>query len=518
MQEKYYLRITLTTLSALGIVVLLLSTRWGIGLSPDSAVYIGAARNLLIGEGFSFSFYPGELTPITHYPPLFPTLLAGIGYFGMDPIQGARWLNGLLFAASIALVGLVVFAFARSFWLSVGGSFLMMISFPIVQIHSMAWSEPLFIFFGLLGISLLALYMEKPKYLTLAAASLAVALGFLTRYAGIALVSTGVIGTLLLSRNTWSKKYIDTVLFSTISCGLVSLWVIRNLVVGGTVTSREINFHPLTTEHLRSAIDIISAWLLPNRVSPSTRWVSLLIAVGFWVLGFLLVLRKARQNKRQSSEGSTTLPTLLGLFVVSYGLVIVVSISFIDAQTPIDNRILSPVYVATLVLVLCLSSNFWTTLGRFRAMRIALIIFIGLFSVSQLAQAIPWLTHSYNHGLGYAGRTWKRSGLMKRVHGLDPGVPIFTNAPDVVYLVTGRPAYMVPSKVNPATKMLNDDYPSELAAVRRELKEHNGVLVYFNKIAWRWYLPSENELEEELVLHLYAREEDGSLYKYSLRK
>ncbi|MBI4489679.1 MAG: hypothetical protein HY694_11385 [Deltaproteobacteria bacterium] len=506
----------LVALSALGSVVLLLGTKWGVGLSPDSTAYISAARNLLSGKGLSVLSYSGELTPMTHYPPLFSTLLAGVGFMGVDPVEGARWLNVVLFAANISLVGLSVYAFSRSIWPALAGSFLMMSSLPIVQVHSMAWSEPLFIFFEVLGISLLALYVERPRYWILAASALAVNLGFLARYAGIALVVTGVTGILLLSKVRWKKRFADAVFFCALSSFSVTLWVFRNLAAGPTMTGREMIFHPLTAEHLQSALDIISAWLLPPTTPSRTRGISLFLVAALLGLVYLAVRRERKQDEERNLGGLTGFTPLLGFFIMSYGLTLTISISFFDAQIPIDNRIFSPAYVAALILVLCLFAVLFEAARMSLALRVAGFLFFAFFSTSLLMQTTSWLTHSYESGLGYASHAWKRSRLVKRINDLDPRVPVFTNAPDAVYLLTGRPAGMVPSRVNPGTRSLNGNYASELSEVRRGLKERDGVLVYFNSVAWRWYLPSEGELEEELALHLHAREEDGSLYQYKM--
>ena len=97
------------TQSVVGATALLFSTRWGIGLSPDSVVYIASARNLLSGYGLSVSFTTGEFLPLTHYPPLFSAGLAGLGLVGIDPLDGARWFNAMIFRAKIPLLGLVVY-------------------------------------------------------------------------------------------------------------------------------------------------------------------------------------------------------------------------------------------------------------------------------------------------------------------------------------------------------------------------------------------------------------------------
>ena len=77
----------------LGMAGLLLATRLGIGLSTDSAVYIGAARNLESGRGLTVPFGREIGAPLTIAPPLFSAMLAMIGFFGLDPLTGARWLN-----------------------------------------------------------------------------------------------------------------------------------------------------------------------------------------------------------------------------------------------------------------------------------------------------------------------------------------------------------------------------------------------------------------------------------------
>lgn len=46
----------------LGVFVIILTATWGIGLSPDSVIYIGASRNLLRGHGLRYViFYLGFL-------------------------------------------------------------------------------------------------------------------------------------------------------------------------------------------------------------------------------------------------------------------------------------------------------------------------------------------------------------------------------------------------------------------------------------------------------------------------
>jgi hypothetical protein len=127
--------------------------------------------------------------------------------------------------------------------------------------------------------------------------------------------------------------------------------------------------------------------------------------------------------------------------------------------------------------------------------------------------ASSWLQLSYGNGIGYAGQQWRESPLADRVRRLDRSVLVFTNSPDALYAVSERPTSGIPAKVNPQTQLPNESYRTELAGLRSGLQERRGVLVYFNTVRWRWYLPAKAELAQELGLRLVARVEDGAIYE-----
>src|SRR5439155_2181655 len=76
----------------LGSCILLISTRWGIGGYPDSLVYVGVARSILAGSGVRFFNDMGQFTPVTQYPPLYPSIMAALGNMGLDLLLGSPWL------------------------------------------------------------------------------------------------------------------------------------------------------------------------------------------------------------------------------------------------------------------------------------------------------------------------------------------------------------------------------------------------------------------------------------------
>lgn len=487
-------------------------TRWGIGLSPDSVVYIVAARNLLHGDGLSVFSSSGDFAPMIHYPPLLSILLASIGFSGIDPIDSSRVLNVVLFGVNISLLGLLVHASARSFWLSVSASFLMLISFPMVLVHSMAWSEPIFILFALLGLFFLIQYTARPSGPNLAAAALSVGLACIARYAGVSLIATGAIGIFLLATGGRKKRLLDAMFFCSISSLLVVLWGIRNIIVAGSPAGRKIVFHPPGAEQLESALITISGWLLPPTIPSRFMWAGTLGMI-LLAVSFLLASQRGGKMEGSSLHGMLRPAGLAGLLAVNYVLLLAFSISFLDAQIPLDNRILAPIYVAALIGCLCLVNALFARLGESGGLSIALALLLAGFSTVHLMKSASWMAAHYYGGVGYASREWKQSEVIRYIDGLEPQIAIFSNGPDVIALLTGRFATMIPRKINPETRSANGRYPDELAAMKRELQARSGVLVYFHKLPWRWYLPSEGELREGLRLRLRAGFGDGSIYQ-----
>jgi hypothetical protein len=219
-----------------------------------------------------------------------------------------------------------------------------------------------------------------------------------------------------------------------------------------------------------------------------------------------------RRGSTQAIPPRVKISSLLILFAACYGLVLVLSISFFDAEIPIDSRILSPLYPVLLALGIIAwvglpasPANYFNV--RFAAAALAVIVLY-----SQWTGSGRWLYFGYRNGIGYAGREWQESPLIGRIRKLGNSVPIFTNAPEVVYLLTARPAFGLPAKINTQTQTPSPIYPTELAKLRSSMQKRGGVLIYFSTVRWRWYLPSEAELARELKLRFIAREEDGALY------
>ena len=70
----------------------------------------------------------------------------------------------------------------------------------------------------------------------------------------------------------------------------------------------------------------------------------------------------------------------------------------------------------------------------------------------------------------------------------------------------------MPAKVDPVSGKNNPEFEREINSVRNELMQNQAVVVYLDKITWRWYLPSKDELENVYRLPVLVRFDDGVVY------
>jgi hypothetical protein len=70
---------------------------------------------------------------------------------------------------------------------------------------------------------------------------------------------------------------------------------------------------------------------------------------------------------------------------------------------------------------------------------------------------------------------------------IDTTVPIISNDPEMVYIFTNRPAYLLPLQIDFHTTMERDDFNQQVSATREKLLR-GGVVVLFSPM-------TENELK-----------------------
>ena len=498
-------------MSLAGAWFLFISTRWGIGLYPDSFVYVGAARSILESDGFRFLDDVGQFSPIIQYPPLYSYSIAVFALMGMDALEGARWISILFFAANAVLMSNIAYRCTASHGAALIAAFFALTAFPLVYIHSQAVTEPMFIFLIFLACSVLARYLQQPRLWLLCAGSLIIGLSCLVRYVGVAFVLTGAMMVLCFGSTSWKQRLAHTVLFSVLASLPFIGWVGRNLWSASDAVNRTFGFHPPALSDMMHATDTIGYWFFPSEIVDTMPWISRSGLLLVFIFFCWLVVKVGFPRSRYLQMVSACPVGYLGFLLISW--------SVNDQLLYLDTRTLALPFLAVMILVVSIITEWFraarpaTKSWRWFALDCVLIF----ISLMQMINGVVWLRHSYDDGIGFAIDRWRNSELLNLVkNGQAPNL-IFSNVPDFIYTLTGKRAALIPRKVTPDKSLKNSvpnqHYAADLASMREELEKGQGVLIYFDDAEDRlWYLPSKTELEARLPLQVLKTASDGTIY------
>jgi hypothetical protein len=484
-----------------GAALVWLTTRHGAGLSPDSVYYVAAARSALAGEGVRSL----EGGPFTHFPPFYPMVLAAAAWVSRsDPLDAARWLNAGLFAVLLALSGLLAARIGQRPTAGVVAALVLLVSKDTVLLHAMAWSEPLAIVLGTGGLALVARHIKTGRTPPLALAAIGFGLAALTRYAAVAYTIAGAAGLLLLDRTTPPLRRATKAVTLTLLAGgsLVLWWRVTGARIG--LADRTLDFHPLGRWDAEKAIATTMGWIGLPDVSP-------------WVGGVLLVLLTAGLSAWMFRRGgpwvvrttASPIALLLLLFGAVYVAFIVACRLFVDAAILLDARILAPVQVVLVIAGAGLAAQWLSDPISHRA-RFTLGAAVIALLAAHGAVTARWARAVRADGLFYTKRSLRNSALLERVRALPPTVLLWSNAPDVVYIHTGRCARMLPRHKRPDSDRPNPGFASEWSTL---LGQPDAYVAWFNAFTWRSYLPTESELAASPSVAPAASLTDGTLYQ-----
>ena len=499
----------LTTLAAVvftGTAVLWLATPWGIGVYTDSLVYIGSARNILAGNGFKYLSDIGQLVPVNHYPPLYPLLIALFSVTGVDALDGARWVSLFFCAANALLAAALVYRATLSYGAMSLAALLSWAAFPMVYINSQALTEPPFIFLTLLGFGFLARYLKEEEGSSLYWAAFAVGLACMVRYVGIANGLTGALVILLSGRHSWPKRFVDAAAFSVVAALPIVAWFIRNYLQAGNTVNRTFGFHFPAGADLLPSLNTIGHWLLPINIVDQAPWFARLFLL------FALLLLCALGRKIDLSR--TSYPRLMLYCAAGYCGFLYLSLVVCDASLFFDTRTLALPYMTTMIVVVSIMTE-WLRKYRPKGKSWCWFTFdcaVALLFVLQLVNGIVWLRLSYFQGIGFGGKQWRESELLRFARTSTVEAPLVSNAPDFIYALTGRRAVMIPYKIDPISRQSNRLYEQAMMATGEQLKQPHAAFIYFDDDG-RWYLPSIKEVEATLPLKKMKAVPDGAIYQ-----
>jgi hypothetical protein len=248
---------------------------------------------------------------------------------------------------------------------------------------------------------------------------------------------------LLDNKLSIKKKVIHILLFGFISISLLICNLILNRINTGLSTgTREPSITPFV-DNLYYFGTIICDWgALDKRTYPFAPWIAAIILLS--LIGILAW--KAFKGRINSYEN------IVIAFAVVYGLFIVISAS-ISRYERINSRLLSPMFIPLLIActswvpdVLKLIRSKW----KYVLSTVAIIMMLA-FEYTTLQVDLQRYDDETDYGIpGYSDDSWNKSEFvvyLKQHHNMfKPGIPIYSDANEAVYLFTGMPSELIPHK------------------------------------------------------------------------
>ncbi|MHA1724789.1 MAG: ArnT family glycosyltransferase [Promethearchaeota archaeon] len=462
-------------LGLIGVILVLLKTsKYGVAMCGDGTRYISIARNL-VSSGKYESFLND---PVPQFPPLFPLLLASLGFLGIDPYVGARFVNAIAFGLIVFLSRKIFSKFVKSSLLVIAGQLFMLVSIPLLWVSKWAWTEVVFI----LLLTLFSIYFfklieapedRKMKYVLIL--SVISCLCNLQRYIGMFAIIVFGIHFLFLEKNFSIFHRIKIIfLFCLISLIPLSLWILRNFYVTGTFVGTRSRPRAFSENVLNFAYTITSWIVSPAIITFFKSFLSNTIKLIFLISGLLIIailiiylILLDFQNNRENTIYMKEFYHI-GLMIISFvSLLFYTSLQF--RFDPMNNRIVSPLYLYFITIILIVLKNLGHSIkslfvflsnrinslpktlknNRFANLfeKIVIIFIILILLIHPFFYNYESLAREIQKGAGgYTYYYFKESEIIKYIQNKEWDGKIYSNNPHLIYSCTTIIPYNLPYK------------------------------------------------------------------------
>jgi hypothetical protein len=499
-------KMALSLLALLGAASIIgLTSLYGIGMANDSRSYIGLARYFLNGSGqgsFLLNFF------IVHFPPLFPfTLSLCSRLSGLDPSQACRWLQACLFGFNILLAGLLLKRYARSALIPIAGACAVLISVPVFLSHASALSEPMFIFFMLLWLLFFMDYIEAPDNSSFILCTMALMAACLTRWVGVTLVLTSVAGIFIFKKESVKTRCINAAVLMIASLLPLLFWMARNALVTGKAINRgQISFHPQALADY-NIFNKFTFFNIHTAFFSGTEGL-MLIAVMF-CMGMALWSKRDKEGLADVPDRAVIFISVLFCFCLAYYIVLILAMTFIDVFTS-SSRLFLPLDMAWILLAALLLDILLASNKKHKFLKLVFIILCSFVAAANLFDAPQRILQGYCSAVG-SDSIYDDLKIMAEVKKIPSDKRLYTNDSNALYFFAKRDSLEFIPKYEKTTKP-DSVYSIFMAKMKDDLRTHKAVLVYFDPLDPGQWLPSLNDIQQEIPLKAVAGDSNEAIY------
>ncbi len=464
-------------------LILIATSENNLSIDADGKAYVLLSRNILDGKGVVND--QGQL--VRHWPPFYPIVLAGCsGISGADGLITGRYLNAGGMALLILVFNLILARQKVKPALALFLNLLLLFSLPLT-VFGWFYSEGLFMVLLLAALFFIFKWTDDNKKISLIIAGLISGLSLVTRYAAIGFIG-GFALYILFFRPGKVKTRILNLGIYVVSLALMLIpWLIYIETMGSSA-NRALLFHPIPFSKILSMFSTLISWIAPNMIFAVIGGVLFLILVYFAVVKYKH-FKEIIQNTYLENKGYYN---VLMLAAGSYILFLFVSISFWDAYSPLNDRMMTPVFpLLLLILPVFLKKAFSSRYFKV----ITMVVCVFMLAGGTIVSSAFWKEH-YTIGHGFTARVWQESETLEYLRN-HPCCNIYSNGDDVIYLhIPGLKfeTHPLPSWQNPMTMTPYDSYQDDLARMKSQADSGMAQIVWFHKIDGRAYLIQAKEL------------------------
>jgi hypothetical protein len=518
-------QILLITLASLlgGLLLHIFTGVNGVGMSPDSANYIAAARSLIAGKGFL------DITGKTFvaWPPLLPVIIAWFKICGIDYPAILRLINILSFIIIIFSSSLLVLKNTESLTLSLLNASMVIFSKPLFFVSTHGWSEPLFIAEICLFMLILSYCKDTMDYKIILLGIVTIAFN-LTRYPGVTLSMIGCLYIFFKFKGTYLSRIIKAGVWGFITVLPLALWFARNYILIKSITAERLESTLTLAHNLQLTGKLISLWFLPLSLSQiMSGWVVFTLLIILLLSLIIFIIYKFLVRKINPFDYPVTAPVL---FIFFYGFMLISSVTKV-VLSPLSDRYLSALFVPLLFIflyflylalndVVSSGKNLKNTSAKLTIISI-LSIFAGGWLSSEINIVAAQAYNAYYNGYdGYNEKSYQQSVLYNWLKANKLEGKFYSNSLCSLFIWTYYESELSPYKylADGGTPEVSRKKSEETVAAFIDSLEKN------EKVYLIWHLPNTrknlydiNELQQFCNMKLIQKFSDGFIYElYSL--
>ncbi len=517
--------------SVFALVIGLLCTQSGTGISSDGTRYIITAENIYHGNGFT----DFANTEYSLWPPLYPLAIAGLMLFGVGAEEAARWIPILCYALAV----FPLFFLCRISMRNILASYLVCLAYlaftPFLWISTWALTDMIYIFFSLLAILFLTLYIRRQDSgnRMLALGGFFTALANLTRFLGGVLLLIGLIAVVVrnVRFTTWDKESstatVDIKLKRMIYQAILYI-VIGFLPIFIWELYHQRGFSPGFTAPL-TQVERVLRTLRQDFFNPVPDQLAYIMVAVIAVSFVLLIVYRKRMQIRKYLRAN---PLIISYLVI-YPIALMITTS-VESTEPISTRYMSPVYPFVMLTIIPLALYTYGQIGKpwlKTALLSAVTVMILLFVGFQADSSFDYYQRA-KPGQGLNSPEWvNEAGSIWMMNNAPADATIYSNCAELLEFKLDRIVYLVPppsdethlqsfkdlAQVLGVTEYLMPDDEARIQEFFCELKNNPGTFVICIDDPIRtWRLSAEQvaEANEEYdVLTLVAEYTTSTIWR-----